>query len=192
MVLSQYHLGRHLLEDYSRKPEESKRAGPLGTEQEEASHQFRCPLRIAEHGGTLMAAKQCSYGDTRVYFYVVMTRGQINAHTFTDVGNFPGDTQDGAAKCVNQLPQMLTSMLGPTMRKPMMLFTDRGPGFYHRGQGVITGDYVLARRQHGYGLWAGTNANSGPLRGRQRLQTYFCMRPQFHGFVRGLTNQLPC
>ena len=113
-------------------------------------------------GGTLMAAKQCSYGDTRVYFYVVMTRGQINVHTFTDVGNFPGETQDGAAKCVNQLPQMLTSMLGPTTRKPRMLFTDRGPGFYHRGQGVVTGDYDLARRQHGYGLWAGTNATSGP------------------------------
>ena len=65
-------------------------------------------------------------------------------------------------KCVNQLPQMLTSMLDPTTRKPRMLFTDRGPGFYHRGQGVITEDYDLARRQHGYGLWAGTNATSGP------------------------------
>ena len=73
---------------------------------------------------------------------------------------FTGETQDGAAACAGQLHQMVTTMLGPAARKPRIIFADRGPGFYHRGQGAATGDYDVARRRHGFDLWAGTFATA--------------------------------
>ena len=49
-------------------------------------------------------------------------------------------------------------------RKPRTLFTDRGPGFYNRNYGTVTGDYEAACRRHRFLLWAGTNAKAGPHR----------------------------
>ena len=63
---------------------------------------------------------------------------------------------------VERLPTVLNAMLGPSARKPHTLFTDRGPGFYHRRWGTITGDYDSACREHGFRLWAGTNSKRGP------------------------------
>ena len=60
------------------------------------------------------------------------------------------------------LPRLLTKMFGSTARKPRTLFTDRGPGFYHRRWGTITGDYESACREHGFKLWAGSNSKNGP------------------------------
>ena len=47
-------------------------------------------------------------------------------------------------------------------RRARILFTDRGPGFYHRRWGTVTGDYESACREHGFKLWAGTNSKKGP------------------------------
>ena len=52
-------------------------------------------------------------------------------------------------------------MLGPSAKKPSTLFTDRGPGFYHRRWGTVTGAYESACREHGFKLWAGYNAKEG-------------------------------
>ena len=41
-------------------------------------------------------------------------------------------------------------------------FSDRGPGFYHRKWGTITGDYETACRSAGFTPWAGTNSKEGP------------------------------
>ena len=63
---------------------------------------------------------------------------------------------------VEHLPEALDKMLGRASKKPRTLFTDRGPGFYHRRWGTITGDYESACREHGFKPWAGTNSKRGP------------------------------
>ena len=112
--------------------------------------------------GTSPAERQAGTGDTRVYFFLTVTRGVLGIKTFVDVDTFPGETQAGAAMCVEVLPQLLNRMLGQPAPKPRAIFTDRGPGFYNNRYGTITGDYEGARREHGFRPWAGTNANVGP------------------------------
>ena len=111
--------------------------------------------------GNASAEKQCSQGDTRVWFLFVLARGAVGAHVFSDL-NFPGETQEGAAMCVAQLPRVLRRMLGAAATKPRMLFSDRGPGFYNRRHGMVTGEYAAACKQFGFKLWAGNNALHGP------------------------------
>ena len=113
-------------------------------------------------GGSVTADKQCGYGSTRVYFGVVLSRGVLGVAVFTDVAQFPGETPEGARLLVERLPGVLDEMLGCSSKKPRTLFTDRGPGFYHRRWGTITGDYESACREHGFKPWAGTNSKRGP------------------------------
>ena len=63
---------------------------------------------------------------------------------------------------MERLPCALDKMLGRSAKKPRTLFTDRGPGFYHRRWGTITGDHESACREHGFKPWAGTNSKKGP------------------------------
>ena len=121
----------------------------------DASHESR------HLAGTATAEKQCSQGDTRVWFFFVLTRGLVGVHTF-DALDFPGETMQGAAKCVEVLPRMLDKMLGRDASKPRILFSDRGPGFYNRSYGTVTGDYEGACKSNGFQLWAGTKAAQGP------------------------------
>ena len=113
-------------------------------------------------GGSVTADKQCGYGSTRVYFGVVLSRGVLGVAVFTDVAQFPGETPEGARLLVERLPGLLDEMLGCSSKKPHTLFTDRGPGFYHRRWGTITGDYESACREHGFKPWAGANSKRGP------------------------------
>ena len=115
-------------------------------------------------GGGATAEHQCSQGDTRVFFFLVVARGVLGVTVFTDVDSFPGETQAGAAMCVERLPGLLRKMLGRDARLPRTLLTDRGPGFYNRFYGTVTGDYEGACRKHGFRLWAGTNSKVGPRR----------------------------
>ena len=112
-------------------------------------------------GGSLTADKQCGFGDTRVFFGVVLTRGLLGVVVFSETGMFPGESPEGARLLVNELPALLNRMLGERTKKPRTIFTDRGPGFYHRRWGTITGDYESALRMHGFKAWAGTNALHG-------------------------------
>ena len=116
----------------------------------------------ASVAGSHTADKQCGFGDTRVFFGVAMTRGVLGVVVFTDTGMFPGESPEGARLLVGRLPQLLNHMLGETTKKPRTLFTDKGPGFYHRRWGTITGDYESALRMHGFKTWAGSNALHGP------------------------------
>ena len=113
-------------------------------------------------GGTKESQKQCSQGDTRVWYFVAMARGVYAAHAFVGKA-YHAETQALAADCVSRLPSMLTKMLG-NVRKPNVIFSDRGPGFYHRRYGSVTPDYDEARAAHGFQLWAGTNSKEGPHR----------------------------
>ena len=64
--------------------------------------------------------------------------------------------------CVTKLPRVLRRMLGASTTAPRILFTDRGPGFYNRRHGTVTGEYAAACKEFGFKLWAGTNARKGP------------------------------
>ena len=112
-------------------------------------------------GGTVMADKQRSFGDTRVFFVVALTRGVLGVKVFTKVAEFPGETPDGARILVRSLPPLLAKMLGRTAKLPRTIFSDRGPGFSHRKWCTITGDYETACREFGFKTWVGTN-DKGP------------------------------
>ena len=81
---------------------------------------------------------------------------------FSKKGALPGETPEGAGLLVSHLPELLKKMLGPTARLPRTMFSDRGPGFFHRKWGTITGDYECACREYGFKPWAGTNSKKGP------------------------------
>jgi hypothetical protein len=112
-------------------------------------------------GGSKTAEKQCGSADTRVYYGVVLTRGVVGVIVFLPRANFPGECPEGARMLVARLPALLNKMLGKDTPKPRTLLTDRGPGFYHRRWGTITGDYESACRAHSFRQWAGTNAKQG-------------------------------
>ena len=116
-------------------------------------------------GGSDTAEKQKSYGDVRVWFGVALTRGVLGVIVFTETegtGAYPGECPEGARQFVSRLPRLLNEMLGRATRKPRILFSDRGPGFYHRTTGGITGEYETSCREHGFEPWAGTNSRQGP------------------------------
>ena len=61
------------------------------------------------------------------------------------------------------MPQVLASMLGDTdVAKPDVVFTDRGPGFYHPSTGSICPEYMSALTAYGYRPWAGDQASWQP------------------------------
>ena len=116
-------------------------------------------------GGSDTAEKQCSFGDTRVYWGVVLARGVLGATVFTHAAGqdaYPGETPEGMRQFVSRLPEMLDQMLGHETAKPRTIFSDRGPGFYHRALGTITGEYETACREHNFRPLAGNNSKQGP------------------------------
>ena len=114
----------------------------------------RCP-----HNGVL---RRDGFGDTRVFFGVVLARGGFGVVVLTDLQAYPGESPEGARLLVEELPHLLDRMFGENARKPRTIFTDRGPGFYHRRWGTMTGEYEIALRRHGIKAWAGPNALRGP------------------------------
>ena len=138
--------------------------------------------------GSMKADKQRGYGRTRVYFGVVLTRGARGVMVFTDLEQCPGETPEGARLLVELLPGVLDRMPGRAAKKPHTLFTDRGPGFYHRRWGTIAGDYESACREHGCKPWAGSNSKSCEL--EERLQQAVCLVNQKYD-VRDLCRGLP-
>ena len=53
-------------------------------------------------------------------------------------------------------------MLGDTGNQPDVLFTDRGPGFYHSSTGSICPEYTAALAAHGFTAWAGDHSKWQP------------------------------
>ena len=96
-------------------------------------------------------------------YFIVMARGVYDAHAFVKE-DFHAESQELAAACVRQLPRILNRMFGASAQKPKIIFSDRGPGFYHRRYGVVTSDYDAMRPMCGFQLWAGTNSLQGPHR----------------------------
>ena len=113
-------------------------------------------------GGSSTADKQCGFGDTRVYFGACLCRGVFGVVVFSEADGFPGETPIGACMLVAKLRGLLRKMLGSGALLPRTIFTDRGPGFFHRSWGTITGDYESACKEHGFKPWQGSNAKQGP------------------------------
>ena len=97
-----------------------------------------------------------------MFFFVALTRGVFGLKVFLPKAAFPGETPVGARMMVRGLPALLRKMLGPAARLPRTVFSDRGPGFYHRRWGTITGAYESACRATGFTPWAGVNSKEGP------------------------------
>ena len=63
-------------------------------------------------------------------------RGKL--HIETTAPGFPGDVPDGAEILVHKVRAAINIRFQAATTKPNKLFTDRGPGFYNPGHGMIT------------------------------------------------------
>ena len=110
-------------------------------------------LRAAPYGG-----KQASWGDLRVWWFVVLTRGKVRLPVLGEEWTQNGE---GMARMVAKLPALLDSVVAGEA-KPRVIFTDRGPGFYQGSQGTIVLKYKGALAKHGFRSFAGEDAKWQP------------------------------
>ena len=71
-------------------------------------------------------------------------------------------TGQGMATFVAKLPAVLDKMLGDQVKKPRMVFSDRGPGFYQASTGRIVHAYKDALDANGFRPCAGEEAKWQP------------------------------
>ena len=105
------------------------------------------------------AGKQAQWGDTRIWWFIILAKGRVHIEMMPE-----GWTQngEGQAKLIALLPRILSGMLGRKQEHPSVVFTDRGPGFYHPSQGSIFPEYANALEEHGFTAWAGDHAKWQP------------------------------
>ena len=82
--------------------------------------------------------KQCSWGDSRVYWTPYLARGILDVAVWEE--DFPGETGEGAALVAAQIPKFLKRRLSDAYRWPREVVSDRGRGFY-ASRGGITKKY---------------------------------------------------
>lgn len=105
--------------------------------------------------------KQCQYGDKRMWWFIVLSRGVVRLVLMGDNNEWT-QNGDGMATFVDRLPAVLDDMFGADTAKPRVIFSDRGPGFYQTSQGIITNRYKDALSRHGFRTWAGDDAKWQP------------------------------
>ena len=98
------------------------------------------------------AGKQTQWADRKVWWQIVLCRGKVHIELMPEDWS---QTGDGQAFMVSLLPAILKHMLGDGGPHPTIVFTDRGPGFYHPSTGNICQEYLAALQQHGFQPWAG-------------------------------------
>ena len=105
------------------------------------------------------AGKQAHWGDKKVWWFIVLAQGKVHVEVMP-----PGWTQngDGQAQLVSLLPAILRRMLGDQSFIPDVVFTDRGPGFFHPSTGTICPEYVGSLEAHGFKAWAGDHSKWQP------------------------------
>ena len=113
-----------------------------------------CNLR-----GNRDALKQNSWGTVRVWWVPILARGKLHVEVMPE--DFPGETDEGASAMVARVRAAMNVRF-PGGDTPRMLFTDRGPGFYHPGTGGITGGYQAALREHQLRAFQGDDASVQP------------------------------
>jgi hypothetical protein len=105
------------------------------------------------------AEKQAGWGDKRVWWFVIVTRGKVHFEVMPDMWQQNGE---GMAYLVDKLPAILRKMLGRQARLPRVMFTDRGPGFYHASSGRIVDQYHQALTRCKFRPFAGEDASWQP------------------------------
>ena len=103
--------------------------------------------------------KTTQWGDEKVWWFMVLAQGQVHIHV---VGSQWTQDARGQAQMVTALPKVLKKMLGSEADMPDVIFTDRGPGFYHPSSGTVCPEYYEALQQAGLKPWAGENAKWQP------------------------------
>ena len=103
--------------------------------------------------------KTCQWGDVKVWWYMIVTAGEVHIHV---MGKEWHQDPQGQAKVVAALPGILRKMLGTGEPQPKVLFTDRGPGYYHPSSGNICREYQEALEENGFTPSAGENAKWQP------------------------------
>ena len=110
-------------------------------------------LRASPYSG-----KQASWGGKRVWWFIIFTRDQVRL-PIMDMGWKQNGV--GMAKAVPVLDKLLDGMSGSSP-KPRVVFSDRGPGFYNTGNGIITKAYRTALEKHNFRPFAGNDASHQP------------------------------
>ena len=105
------------------------------------------------------ASKQARWGDKRVWWFIVLFRGDLHVEFMPDGWE---QTAEGMAMFVSRLESILRSRLGPSANLPRVVTSDRGPGFYQSCSGCITGGYSGALAEHGFRALAGEDASGQP------------------------------
>jgi len=111
-------------------------------------------LRASPYANT-----QAHYGDKRVWWFIVLTRGKVHFEFMEDGW---AQTGEGMAAFVARLPSILAKLLGRDARLPRVVASDRGPGFYQTSTGHIVAEYARALREHGFRAFAGDDASQQP------------------------------
>ena len=105
------------------------------------------------------AGKQSQWGDKRVWWFIVMAKGRVHMEIMPDGWRQNGE---GQAYMISLLPGIIHTLCGGTCKPPAVLFTDRGPGFFHPSTGTITPEYAAALDHHGCTAWAGDHSKWQP------------------------------
>ena len=111
-------------------------------------------LRGSQHGG-----KQQQFGDRKVWWFVMVTRGRIHIEV---MGGAWRQIGKGMAEFVDRLPAALVKMVGAEEALPRIVFSDRGPGFYQGSTGHIVREYADALEAQGFRPYAGADASTQP------------------------------
>ena len=88
-----------------------------------------------------------------------MVRGKLHVDLLPE--DFPGESAEGAAIMVGQLPRAVQARF-PNSPKPKIIMTDRGRGFFNPGTGHITPEYDAALKAHGLRAFQGQSAADQP------------------------------
>ena len=110
----------------------------------------------------------------RAWWIAVLSRGMLHIEPLPEC---PGETPAGAAYAVSKLNGILRQRF-PNVRKPRVVGTDRGVGFFHVC-GKITTEYSEALRSQGMRAMQGEDARAQPGKMGDALHT----RRQLHGSV---------
>ena len=102
-------------------------------------------------------ATQCSWGDRRIWWVLVMSRGRMAVEVMPEGWK---DDAAGMGHFARRVPSILN--LGSSAAKPKVLYSDRGPGMFVPRTGQATGSYAEGMEAAGLCLYIGADASAQP------------------------------
>ena len=98
---------------------------------------------------------QCSWGDRRIWWVLVMSRGRVAVEVMPEGWK---DDAAGMGQFARRVPNILNRMLGSSAAKPKVLYNDCGPGMFVPRTGQATGSYAEGVEAAGLCLYTGADA----------------------------------